>query len=126
MYEHMFVISTAGMRPFEQHRRVLELVEAGLNDCEIDRLLGIPRRTVLDWRHGRRKSVAPPTRCDGSHDFSRWTMPAYAYLLGAYLGDGYISRSKRSFVMRVTLDPLSVCCHARSPTRCSRSGLSGP
>ena len=30
--------------------------------------------------------------------------PAYAYLLGAYLGDGYISSSKRSFVLRVTLD----------------------
>ena len=92
------------MRPFEQHRRVLELVEAGLNDCEIARLLGIPRRTVLDWRHGRRKFVAPQSQCDGIHDFSRWTTPAYAYLLGAYLGDGYISRSKRSFVLRVTLD----------------------
>ena len=38
------------------------------------------------------------------HDFSPWTTPAYAYLLGAYLGDGYISKSKRSFVLRVTLD----------------------
>jgi hypothetical protein len=92
------------MRPLEQHRRVLELVGAGLNDCEIARLLGIPRRTVLDWRHGRRKSVTPPSRCDGAHDFSQWMTPAYAYLLGAYLGDGYISKSKRSFVLRVTLD----------------------
>ncbi len=92
------------MRPYEQHRRALELVSAGLNDCEIARQLGIPRRTVLDWRHGRRKSVTPRRGCDGAHDCSPWMTPAYAYLLGAYLGDGYISKSKRSFVLRVTLD----------------------
>ena len=92
------------MRPFTEHQRVVELIGAGFNDCEIARLLGIPRRTVLDWRHGRRRSVTPPTPCDGAHDFSRWMTPAYAYLLGAYLGDGYIAKSKRSFVLRVTLD----------------------
>jgi hypothetical protein len=28
----------------------LALVEQGLNDCEISRRLGFPRRTILDWR----------------------------------------------------------------------------
>lgn len=30
--------------------------------------------------------------------------PAYAYLLGVYLGDGCISRHKRAFRLRITLD----------------------
>ena len=83
---------------------MLELVAAGLNDCEIARVLGIPRRTIHDWRHGRRKSTALVRPCDGAHEFSRWMTSTYAYLLGVYLGDGHISESKRRFVLRVTLD----------------------
>ena len=92
------------MRPLAEYRRVMELADAGLNNSEIARQLRIPRRTVLDWRRGRRKTVDTPVACDGLHDFNRWSTPSYAYLLGVYLGDGYISHSKRRFVLRVTLD----------------------
>jgi len=36
--------------PVEVHS-ILDLVVLGFNDCEIERRTGIPRRTVLDWRH---------------------------------------------------------------------------
>jgi hypothetical protein len=92
------------MRSFEEYRAAVSLIESGLNDCEIERALGVPRRTVLDWRHGRRKASAPPPACPGDHDYALFSTRSYAYLLGAYLGDGHISRSKRSFVLRITLD----------------------
>jgi len=38
------------MHPPHVRAEALALVEQGLNDCEISRRLGIPRRTVLDWR----------------------------------------------------------------------------
>ena len=101
------------MRSREEVAFVLELARAGLNDSEIARETGIPRGTVRDWRSGR-----PP-------DFDRertrtfpngWfcvlcrgdpmTLPQapYTYLLGLYLGDGYIASHARG-VYR-----LRICC----------------
>jgi hypothetical protein len=87
------------MRSVEELHLVLGLVENGLNDCEIARLTGIPRRTVLDWRHGRgrKRDVREPG--SGTCPRCRWKcLPlaesqerGYAYLLGQYLGDGSIS-----------------------------------
>jgi hypothetical protein len=80
------------------------LIEAGINDCEVGRRLGIPRGTIRDWRvgvaagsggrtklwSGERRS---PTcfRCNED-----WVdEEAYAYLLGEYLGDGCLSLMRR-------------------------------
>ncbi len=41
------------MRPESEYREALKLIEAGVNDCEIGRRLGIPRGTIRDWRVGR-------------------------------------------------------------------------
>jgi hypothetical protein len=41
------------MHPPEVRAETLALVEAGLNDCEISRRLGIPRGTIRDWRKRR-------------------------------------------------------------------------
>jgi hypothetical protein len=92
------------MRSFEEYRAAVALMASGLNDSEIQRALGVPRRTVLDWRHGRRKSIAPVLPCSGDHDYGAYATRSYSYLLGAYLGDGYINRSKATFVLRITLD----------------------
>jgi hypothetical protein len=83
------------------------LFAAGRNDCEISRLTGIPRRTILDWRRGRglarRPSAAGAKRCD--HDFSTLPTSAYSYLLGLYLGDGWLSAGPRGvWRMRIILD----------------------
>ena len=38
------------------------------------------------------------------HDFSRLPAKAYSYLLGLYLGDGYISRHPRAWRLKIVLD----------------------
>jgi Homeodomain-like domain len=83
---------------------VLELVRAGWNDCEIARETGIPRQTILDWRNGRtpdfdrvRTRTFPNewvcVVCRG-HPLTLPQAP-YTYLLGLYLGDGYIASHAR-------------------------------
>jgi hypothetical protein len=105
------------MRTKEQVALVLDLVAAGLNDCEIGRRTGIPRRTVLDWRHGKtprqrrrpqawRSGVSTcPTCGHEEHIFGGLPVPEYTYLLGVYLGDGCISQTaKGGFVLRLFQD----------------------
>jgi hypothetical protein len=92
------------MHPEDRVRSVIRFVGEGLNDCEISRRTGVPRRTVLDWRHGRipgrkRASRACP-RCHGAP----LDEPAYAYLLGLYLGDGCISPAARCDKLRIFQD----------------------
>lgn len=89
------------MRTPDELAAVDEMLAAGLNDSEISRRTGIPRRTVGDWRAGKRpcfdrhvSSARPRTECHAD----------YAYLLGLYLGDGCISAGPRAYRLRITLD----------------------
>jgi hypothetical protein len=84
---------------------VQRLFAAGVNDCAIARETGIPRCTVRDWRC--RPQIRPrdwrASACN-IHDFSGLPAHAYSYLLGLYLGDGCVSRSRRVWHLRITLD----------------------
>jgi hypothetical protein len=89
------------MRSLEEVTWVEDLVKAGLNDCAIARLTGLPRTTVRDWRltqrwigrerTGGRASTfgAPAGSCDRcghrQHVFDELG-ERYVYLLGLYLG----------------------------------------
>jgi hypothetical protein len=94
------------MRSAEEFNAAKRLIEAGVNDCAIARQLGVPRTTVRDWR--RRPQIQPrlvsTSPCDVVHDFSELPAAAYCYVLGLYLGDGSISRNRRVWRLRVTLD----------------------
>lgn len=85
--------------------------------------MGIPRRTISDWRRGKcrsgRRNRGPrDCRCREVHDFLELHTPHYAYLLGMYLGDGCISDAHRGvFRMRIVLDAsypeiIAECCAA--------------
>jgi hypothetical protein len=89
------------MWPASTVETALTLIDRGLNDCEVGRSVGVPRRTVLDWRHRRR--ITQPRTCQHNHG----ELPAggYAYLLGMYLGDGCISAAPKGvWRLRITLD----------------------
>ena len=105
------------MHPEATVASVLELHQAGLNNCEISRRTGISRPTTRDWS----KAVVPirPAmpftrrllgsgscqRCGGRTMSSTASAPAYVHLLGLYLGDGAISEHRRQvYRLRITLD----------------------
>jgi Homeodomain-like domain len=88
----------------------LELISAGINDCEVSRRLGIPRGTIRDWRrptyvpkHAEVPGHACP-RCWRAAKPMRFTAADYCELLGLYLGDGCISDGPRTMRLRITLD----------------------
>lgn len=93
-------------RPTAEYEEVLRLIAWGVNDCQISRLTGIPRGTIRDWRHGKRKSLETETRAANCpfHAGHLRDRRAYSYLLGLYLGDGYIVRMPRTYRLRVFLD----------------------
>ena len=79
------------MRSDADHRAVLALVAEGVNDSEISRRTGIPRATVRGWRTGSQRR-GPRT---SAYDRRRLPGEPYAYLLGLYLGDGYLASFPR-------------------------------
>ncbi|BBY46416.1 helix-turn-helix domain-containing protein [Mycolicibacterium celeriflavum] len=94
------------MRGAEEFDAAKRLIAAGVNDCAIARQLGIPRTTVRDWRSRpqARPRLVAGTPCGVLHDFSTLPPAAYSYVLGMYLGDGSISRNRRVWRLRITLD----------------------
>src|SRR5438093_5669059 len=97
------------MHPPEARAEALTLVAAGLNDCQISRRLGIPRRTILDWRRPtyvprRRIPLETCPRCWRSAKPIRFTSGDYAELFGLYLGDGCLSQGARTTRLRIALD----------------------
>ena len=94
------------MRSSAERDRVAELIAAGFNDCQIERELGIPRSTVHGWRHGcggpgpSGRATAACAICADAPE--RLPARSYAYLLGAYLGDGHIVEMRRQ-VYRLTI-----------------------
>ncbi len=101
------------MRPEGEYRQALDLIRAGINDCEVGRRLGIPRGTIKSWRDGFESGSGGRTdawtgsqvvtcfRCnEGPVD-----EVAYTYLLGMYLGDGWIRAAHRGvYQLRITCD----------------------
>jgi hypothetical protein len=97
------------MRSLEEVGWVRDLVDAGLNDCAIARLLGLRRTTVRDWRQTRRWQLPKKTserescgRCGHPRHHFDELDARYVYLLGLYLGDGHIVHHTRG-VYRLTI-----------------------
>jgi hypothetical protein len=95
-------------------REVFRLTRDGLSISAISRRLRLSRATARDWlRAGEDAVLARPRRvgraCGGKsaeHPNGALDEPAYAYLLGQYLGDGCISSVRSSYKLRI------VCCDA--------------
>jgi Homeodomain-like domain len=94
------------MHPASTRQAALDLMAQGLNDCQVARALGVPRRTVRDWRHFTpRHSLRPACpRCWRPAPALAFTSSDYAELLGLYLGDGHIAKLPRTQRLRISLD----------------------
>ncbi|MDX3237734.1 helix-turn-helix domain-containing protein [Streptomyces sp. ME03-5709C] len=84
------------MYDLEERRRAVGLVAAGNSLSAVSRMTGISRFAVREWC----ERIEPKRRdpeCTG-----RSSGPAYAYLLGLYLGDGCISPQPRGgYALRI-------------------------
>lgn len=89
-------------RSFDDTSAVSQLFGKGLSDYEIGRRTGISRSSVQRWR-----TKGVPRRGRSRPLEWRPTDPcSYSYLLGIYLGDGYLSKaSTPSPVLEISLDP---------------------
>ena len=95
---------TEQMRSLAEISSVLTLIEHGLNDSAIARETGISRTTIRQWRRngapGLRAGRGTCVACSG--DLEALPSSRYAYLLGQYLGDGFIARMPNGvFVLRI-------------------------
>ena len=117
------------MRSLEEVEEVRELIACGVNDFRIAQVTGIPRTTVRDWRTRDAAGSASDVRRSDCPVCGRGELdrPAYAYLLGLYLGDGCLSQQprKKVFKLRITLDaryPGIIADCTRAITAVRRSG----
>lgn len=109
----MFVPRTL---PIETQDEVRALLDSGLGDDEISRRTGVGRATVTRWRRrGFPVPFAPVTIWP-----ARWgekQQRFYAYLLGQYLGDGYVGLIGESSSLVIACDAaytdiVEECCQA--------------
>ncbi|MVO87012.1 helix-turn-helix domain-containing protein [Streptomyces sp. p1417] len=94
----------------EVRHKALSLLHSGARNADVARRLGLPASTVGVWLHRdrARRGELPVARshecprCDGRALDTK----AYSYLLGWYLGDGYISQhpEHRAPSLRITCD----------------------
>ncbi|MFF4388881.1 helix-turn-helix domain-containing protein [Streptomyces sp. NPDC001552] len=95
----------------EVRRTALSLLRGGARNADVARHLNVPLGTVSYWKHIDRSKRGEPVAirpsllcplCDGRP----LKHPAYAYLLGLYLGDGHISHYAKHRVpsLMITLD----------------------
>lgn len=96
--------------------QAVALLEEGMTEEEVAEETGIPPATLRNYRRGRLprravRALSSTGTCDGCleavHDLGDLPTDQYAYVLGAYLGDGTVfrqGRNKTSFALRITLD----------------------
>lgn len=107
------------MRTYDEYHKILELWERGIPKKRIGIMLNIPRPTVRDCieRYGslqglednkQRASKSTPDEVLNriKDPQNEDVQKAYAYVLGIYLGDGYIVLNSRGrvFYLRIALD----------------------
>jgi hypothetical protein len=109
------------MRTIKEYERILYLWERGNNQLEVARLTGSPRGTIRDcikrfrtvrglieYQQLSLNNHRRPETLEFLINSKPCNKPnisqAYAYLLGMYLGDGYINKEPRTYKIRISLD----------------------
>jgi len=84
------------MHPQTTVDRARRLSQLGLIDREVAQITGVPIRTIQKWRTGTRRGPCKPRRTDCPRCTGRpLDEPAYSYVLGLYLGDGWLTRGRK-------------------------------
>ena len=89
------------MKTIEQRQKVFEYHEKGLNKTEISKLTNVSRSTIREWLNNPKpikQSFNPK-----NYILENGLEINYSYLLGLYLGDGYIDEMPRTWRLRIFL-----------------------
>lgn len=102
------------MYRYEDYRQILEYWQQGLSKKRIARLTGISRSTVRDCilRHGTVEGLDQAVSQvkvsklltqlqSGSSELPATVYKSYSYILGMYLGDGWLARHPRAYKLRI-------------------------
>lgn len=89
--------------PLKKSEAVRKLLTDGVPDREITRRTGVSRSTVFRYRTKGIPEPAKPVNADPRH-FSLVEQIDYAYLLGLYLGDGYIGTHRGTRSLCIACD----------------------
>lgn len=91
--------------PIELQEAVRHLLGTGLSDHEIAARTGVPRATVQRWRLRGFPKPAPRQATEiRPQGWSARRREICAYLLGLYLGDGYVGTHERSHSLVIACD----------------------
>ncbi len=113
------------MHPDDVIDRALQQFAAGSPTDAVSRETGVAARTLRRWRaEGRPRGRAPQRPVSAAPSRSEWfppSPPIYVYLLGLYLGDGYINPPRYSRCLQLYLDArqpaiAAECTHALRAT----------
>ena len=101
-------------RPRRDVEAVRQLLDEGLPLSEVARRTGVPRTTMRSWlanglddtlKNRIHDARSNGKRCDFCYYVRNLSEASYAYLLGLYLGDGYIASQPRGvFRLRIVQD----------------------
>ena len=94
------------MRKKEEFELVCKLYKAGNNKSQIYRKTNIPRGTIKDWLNNPPKCFSENKKNEIIKEkiiTNKELRKSYSYILGMYLGDGYINKCKRSYRLRISL-----------------------
>lgn len=95
------------MHPQPVRHEALRLVSSGLSLSEVSKRTGVSRSAIRDWRDRPDAGRWPSTCCRCAADVAQPDGPAYAHLLGLYLGDGCVSALRNNvYSLRIA------CCDA--------------
>lgn len=89
-----------------ERESALALLDEGWSNADIARTLAVPRSTVGVWRHRHRRSPWADREVSCAVCTAKLHLlgGSYAYLLGIYLGDGYLIRQPRTWKLRMVQD----------------------
>ena len=94
------------MHKLETYLEAKKLYSNGYNKVQISKKLNIPRGTINDWLLERTdlKKTSLLEFDPKNYIISNNLQYEYSYILGLYLGDGYICKTSRTYKLRIGLD----------------------
>lgn len=93
------------MRTEKEYSKAIRFKDAGLNNCQISKALNIPRTTINGWIKFK-PNFEKTDNCTFNPEnyiVENNLQNTYSYILGQYLGDGYINKMKNKKTYRLRI-----------------------